>query len=496
MRKWLPLLTVCLGTFMLIVDVTVVNVALPDMVTDLRASFGALQWVVDAYALVLAALLLGAGAVADRVGHRRAYLAGLAVFAVSSLVCGVAGGPGMLIAARATQGVGGALMFATTFALLNSAYTGQDRAGAYGMWGAVTGASSAIGPILGGVLTQGISWRWIFFVNLPVTAVAVVLCLTAMADAHAPHRGRIDVPGIVTFSAAAGALTYALIRANERGWGDSAVLELLVAAAVLLAGFVGVEARSRNALFDLALLRERAFVGVLMAGLLLTFAAFAPFTYAMIWLQSVLGLGPIAAGLTALPMSVVAFTVSAVFGRALHTWPAGRVIGWGLLAVAAGSALTAALTHGAASWPALLPGNALVGVGIGMIIPILGSASLALVPPQRGGMAAGAVNTTRQLGYAVGIATLGSAFTARAASVLTGPHPAVAARAIAGGRAASLPAAEQVVRAGAVAGVQAVFLAAAAAALLASLLAFTLMRPRGADAQARSDVDSQASIPA
>jgi MFS family permease len=187
MRKWLPLVTVCLGTFMLLIDVTIVNVALPDMAKDLKTSFGSLQWVVDAYALTLAALVLGTGSIADLVGHRRAYVAGLALFAVSSFACGIAPGSGTLVAARAVQGVGGAAMFATTFALLNSNYTGRDRGTAYGMWGAVAGASAAVGPIIGGLLTQGVSWRWIFFVNLPVSVLAIVLCVVVL-ETRTPRR--------------------------------------------------------------------------------------------------------------------------------------------------------------------------------------------------------------------------------------------------------------------------------------------------------------------
>src|SRR4051812_35764973 len=184
MRKWLPLVTVCLGTFMLLIDVTIVNVALPDMAKDLNTSFGSLQWVVDAYALTLAALVLGTGSIADLVGHRRAYVAGLGLFAVSSLVCGISPNSGLLVAARAVQGVGAAAMFATTFALLNSNYRGRDRGMAYGMWGAVSGASAAVGPIIGGLLTEGISWRWIFFVNLPVSVIAIALCVRVLTDAH------------------------------------------------------------------------------------------------------------------------------------------------------------------------------------------------------------------------------------------------------------------------------------------------------------------------
>src|SRR3954447_17505809 len=244
MRKWLPLITVCLGTFMLLIDVTIVNVALPDMAKDLETSFGSLQWVVDAYALTLAALVLGTGSIADLVGHRRAYIAGLALFAASSLVCGLAGNDGVLVAARAVQGLGAAAMFATTFALLNSNYSGRDRGVAYGMWGAVAGASAAIGPIAGGLLTEGISWRWIFFVNLPVSVLAIALCAVGLQDAHAPMRGRIDVVGIATFTAAAATLTYGLIHANEYGWAKPASWLWLVACPGLLVAFLLTETRA------------------------------------------------------------------------------------------------------------------------------------------------------------------------------------------------------------------------------------------------------------
>ncbi len=480
MRKWLPLVTVCLGTFMLLVDVTIVNVALPDMVGDLRASFGALQWVVDAYALALAALLLGAGSIADRAGHRRAYVAGLAIFAAASLTCGLAPDPGVLIAARSVQGLGAAAMFATTFALLNSAYAGRDRGSAYGIWGAVAGASAAVGPILGGLLTEGISWRWIFFVNLPVSVVAILLCVTTLTDVHSPVHSRIDVGGVLTFTGAAGCATYALIRANERGWADPGVWWLIGAAAALLAAFAVLQARLREPLFDLGLLRNRSFVAVLLGGFLLTFAAYAAFTYTSIWLQSVRGLSPIEAGSTGLPMSITAFGVSAIFGRALHARRPGLVISAGLLCVGLGGLIGAVLLNASGNWPALVPGFVLVGIGTGMVTPILGSVTMSLVPAQRGGMAAGAGNTTRQLGFAFGIAVLGSAFTARARDALAArgvPHPDQAAHAIAGGRAASLG---HDVHAAAVSGVQATYAVAGVVGVVAALLVFALMRPRQA----------------
>ncbi len=500
MRKWLPLLTVCLGTFMLLIDVTIVNVALPKMVSELHASFGSVQWVVDAYALMLAALVLGAGSIADLVGHRRAYIAGLALFAVSSFVCGVSPNSGVLIAARAVQGVGAAAMFATTFALLNSNYTGRDRGTAYGMWGAVAGASAAVGPIIGGFLTQGISWRWIFFVNLPVSVLAVALCVRSLKDVHEPRHSRIDVWGIAAFTCAAGAATYALIRANDEGWSNALTWVMLAASAVLVAVFVAVERRTPHAMLDLDLLRRRSFVGVLIAGVLLTFAAFAAFTYTSIWLQSVLGMSPIQAGLVGLPMSVMAFAVSAGIGRYLHGDNAGPIIGVGLLFIGAGGLLSALLTHGTATWTALAPGFVLIGIGVGLATPTLGSAAMAAVPIQRGGMAAGAVNTARQLGFAFGIAALGSVFTARAQGVLSShgvPSAAAAARAVAGGQSGVLlqrvpsglrAALNSAVHASAVSGVQSTLAVAGGVGVIAGLLVLFLVRPAGADVTAEQPV--------
>ncbi|GAB2484127.1 MFS transporter [Jatrophihabitans fulvus] len=493
MRKWLPLVTVCLGTFMLLIDVTIVNVALPDMATDLETSFSSLQWVVDAYALVLAALVLGTGSIADLAGHRRTYIAGLALFALASLVCGIAPNSGALIAARAVQGLGAAAMFATVFALLNSTYSGRDRGVAYGMWGAVAGASAAIGPIIGGLLTQGVSWRWIFFVNLPVSVVAIVLSVVVLRDTQTRVRARVDVLGIVLFSGAAGSLTYGLIEATEVGWGEPGSWGWLVAAPVFVAAFVVTEKRVAAPMLDMRLLANRRFSGVLMAGLTSNFAAFSAFTYTTIWLQSVLGLSPIEAGVIGLPLSLASFFVSAVIGRFLHHREPGPIIGGGLALIGAGGLVGAALVHGGASWPALLPGFVLVGVGVGLATPTLSSAAMAAVPVQRGGMAAGAVNTARQLGLALGIAVLGSVFASRAAHVLAEravPQSDAVSRAVSGGQSgavlAQAPSAareslESAVRAAAVEGVQWSLLVSGVVGAIAALLTVWLVRqPRGA----------------
>ena len=496
MRKWWPLVTICLGTFMLLVDVTIVNVALPKMAADLGTSFSALQWVVDAYALSLAALLLGVGSISDILGHRRSYIAGLSLFAVSSLACGLAPDVGLLITARAVQGVGAAAMFATTFALLNSSYSGRDRGTAYGMWGAVAGASAAFGPIVGGLLTEGLSWRWIFFVNLPVSVAAVVMSLVVLSGERPTSRVRVDLPGMLTFTVSAGALTFAAIRASDDGWISFPVIGLLVLSMVALAAFILAETRSDHALLDLGLFRSRSFVGIMVAALLVNFAAFAYFTYTSIWLQSLLGLSPIDAGLTGLPLSLAAFVVSAGIGRFLHSSAPGPIIGGGLLLIGAGGVISGLLVGNGSNWPSLVAGFLVCGIGVGLATPTLSSSAMAAVIPQRGGMAAGAVNTARQLGFALGIAVLGSVFTARAASSLTGSgvHGANGvASLLAGGQTqlviGKAPAANRTGLLTAVhhafaAGLDATFLLAGGVGIVAGIAVLVLVRPGNSGATA------------
>jgi EmrB/QacA subfamily drug resistance transporter len=292
MRKWLPLVAICTGTFMLLIDVTIVNVALPDMATDLGTSFSQLQWVVDVYALALAALVLGAGSLADLFGRRKLYLIGLVLFAAASLASGLAPDAGVLIVARAVQGVGGAIMFATTIALINTSYEGRDRGTAFGIWGAVVGASAALGPILGGALTE-LSWRWIFFVNLPVSVLAVVLTLSAVQEAKQPGAPRPDVPGIVLFSLGAGALVFGLVRAASDGWSSPQAWAPMVAGLVVLAVWVVVELRRPAPMLDLRLFSNRSFTGIMAGALVLNAAAFSAFIYISLWLQSIGGLSPL-----------------------------------------------------------------------------------------------------------------------------------------------------------------------------------------------------------
>ncbi|MFF5294753.1 DHA2 family efflux MFS transporter permease subunit [Paractinoplanes globisporus] len=476
MRKWWPLVTVCLGTFMLLIDVTIVNVALPQMATDLSTSFNALQWVVDGYALALGVLLLGAGALSDMHGHRRFYVGGLIVFALASLACGLAAGPALLVTARVVQGAGAAAMFTTTFALLNSSYQGRERGVAYGIWGGVSGAATAVGPVLGGLLTEGLSWRWIFLVNLPICVAAVIMCFTTLRHDGERRPGRFDLWGTLTFTIAAGTLTFAVIRANDEGWSSVKTWGLIAVSAVALAAFVLIEWRTDHAMFDLRLLRNRSFTGILIASLLVNFSAFAAFTYTSIWLQSVTGLSPLRAGLVGLPMSVCAMLASGVAGARLHGRSPRLIIGGGMLLIGVGGLLLALFVGADSTWAALIPGYIVIGLGVGLVMPTLASSAMAAVPTRRGGMAAGSLTTARQLGFAIGVAVLGTVFAARATDHLGSSE---AAHAVAGGQAARLAGTvpEAAIRGAAAAGLDAGFLISGVVGLVCALLVFLMVRP-------------------
>ncbi|ANP50637.1 EmrB/QacA subfamily drug resistance transporter [Streptomyces griseochromogenes] len=484
MRTWGTLTAVCLGTFMLLLDVTIVVVALPDMAGALHASLTDLQWVVDGYALALAALLLGAGAAADILGRRRVHVAGVVLFAVASLLCGLASGPGTLVAARALQGVGAAAMFATTLPLLGSVYQGARRSAALGVWGAVSGGAAAVGPVLGGLLTEGPGWRWIFFVNLPVSVVEVWLTLRVVPESRGPRGMRVDWAGTAAFAWFAGGVTYAVVRAGEDGWTASASLTAFACAALALVVFVLVERRADHPLLDLALLRKPAFVGVMAGAFAFNGVAFGVTPYLSIWMQTLLGMSPVRGGLTLLPMTVAAMIVAVLVGRLLHGVPARLTIGGGLLLIGSGNICQAVLDAGS-GWTALVPGFVLVGAGTGFVSPTVAGAALAAVPGERAGMAGGAVNTVRQLGYALGVAVFGTVLTSR----MTGALPHGAAHDLAGGGARTLrgSVSEPALRAAFASGLNGTLVAAGLAGIAAGALVLVLVRtPRPAPTAAEA----------
>jgi EmrB/QacA subfamily drug resistance transporter len=413
--RWWPLVAICLGTFILLVDVTIVSVALPQMARDLHTQLDSLQWVVDAYALSLAALLLVCGSLADRFGRRRLFQLGLALFAVSSLACALAPNAGFLIAARTVQGAGAAAMFATNTALLNHSYEGRDRGVAFGIWGAINGAAAAVAPVLGGLLIAAAGWRAIFLVNLPIAVVAGIMTQRVVAESRG-QTSPIDWAGATSFTLSAAALTYALIHGGDSGWGTPVTLASFAVAAAAVGAFVVAELRGAHPMLDLSLFRRASFTMLMILAVVLTGCAFAPFIYTQLWLQSVLGLPAIEAGLVLLPMAATAFVVSALAGRFMHRMAARWPLGLGLVLVGAGSLLRVVLTA-SSGWPALMAGLVVTGVGVGLAAPVLVSATLSAVPRPRSGMASGAVNTFRQIGYALGIAAFGSLFASHLAGL-------------------------------------------------------------------------------
>lgn len=408
-RKWWTLIAVCTAIFMLLIDITVVNVALPDIQRSLHASFSDLQWVVDAYSLTLAAFMLTAGVMGDMFGRREVFAIGLGIFSVSSLVCGLAVDSLMLNLSRGFQGVGGAIMFATSLALIAEAFHGRERGTAFGIYGAVVGGAVAVGPLVGGAITSGVGWRWIFFINVPIGVVAVALTLTKVVESRDPRTRRIDWPGFATFSGALFCLVFALVRGNTNGWRSPLIVGLLVTAVALLAAFVVVELRRRDPMLDLRLFRRPAMVGVSFAAFALSASIFAMFLYLTLYIQDDLGYGPLAAGLRFLPITMLSFFVAPAAGRLTVRLPARALLGGGLLAIGVGCILMS-FVRADSGWTVLLPGFVVTGLGVGTMSPVLASSAVAVVPPERSGMASGVNNTFRQVGIATGIAGLGAIF--------------------------------------------------------------------------------------
>jgi EmrB/QacA subfamily drug resistance transporter len=408
-RKWWTLIAVSIGIFMLLLDITVVNVALPSIQHELHSSFTDLQWVVNAYALTLAAFLLTAGALADLFGRRRVFTAGLVVFTCSSAVCGLSSSPLTLNLARAVQGVGGAMMFATSLALIAQAFRGRDRGIAFGVFGAVTGAAVAIGPLIGGVITTAISWQWIFFVNVPIGVAAVVLTIARVTESRDPNATGVDWLGLVTFSGSLFLLVYALETGNADGWGSTKILSMLIASAALLVAFLLAELRQRRPMLDLALLRRPAFTGANIVAFALSSSIFAMFLYLTLYIQDVLGYGALQAGLRFLPITLISFFAAPISGRLTVRVPVRLLLGGGLLLVS-GGLLAMTAVDATSGWAVLIPGFVLAGAGIGMINPPLASTAIGVVHHTRSGMASGINNTFRQVGVVTGIAGLGAIF--------------------------------------------------------------------------------------
>jgi EmrB/QacA subfamily drug resistance transporter len=410
-KKWWTLIAVCAGTFMLLLDVTIVTVAQPAIQSGLHAGFSDVQWVLDAYALTLASLLLTSGVLADRYGRKRLFQAGLVIFTLGSLLCGLARDPLMLILSRSGQGVGGAIMFATSLALLGNSFRGRDRGVAFGVWGAITGVSTALGPVLGGVITTDWSWRGIFLVNVPIGVLAMALTAWRVEESKSEHPAPPDWAGFALLTTGLVSLIYGLIRAGEDSWSDTGVIACLAIAAAALAGFIAAERRAAHPMFDLSLLRTPTFAGGSIAAFAMNGSLYAVLLYLTIYLQDILGFSAQEAGLRLAIISGAQFVTAAIAGRVSEHVPARWLIGPGLVLVGVGLIIMGGLTGGS-DWTHLIPGFIVAGLGGGMVNPPLASTAIGVVPPEKAGMASGVNSTFRQIGIAAGIAVLGSIFTA------------------------------------------------------------------------------------
>lgn len=409
-RKWFSLVAIVTGVFMLLIDVTIVNVALPDIALDLKSSFTSIEWVVNAYSLTLAASLLVSGSLADMVGRRRVFVGGLILFCLASLACGLARDPTFLNLMRAIQGIGGGMMFATSLAIIAQSFHGRDRGIAFGVVGAVTGAAVAVGPLIGGVLTQVFSWEAIFFINLPIGAFAIFMTLRYIDESKDPHPAGIDWLGALLFSAALFLIIFGLVDANSDGWGSTKIVGCLFGGLALLIAFVMVELRKEHPIFDLRLFRKPAFVGASMVAFCMSASLFALFLFLTLYLQGgVLGYGPLDAGLRFLPITGMMLVFGPIAGRLTTMVQIRYLLSAGLALVAIGILLLHGVSLGG-TWTVLIAGFVIAGIGSGLVNPPLASTAIGVVEPRRSGMASGINSTFRQVGIAGGVAGLGAIF--------------------------------------------------------------------------------------
>ncbi len=413
-QRW-TLAVVCAATAMLMLDIAVVNTALTDIATDLGTGLSGLQWVVDAYTLALASVVLTAGALADRLGRKRLFLIGLAVFTAASLVCAVAGEIVVLNSARAVQGVGAAIMFAVSLALLANAYPDvRERSGALAAYGATIGASFAVGPLVGGALTSGLDWRWIFLVNIPIGLFCIWATLRHVVESRDVGARSIDWAGQALLMGGLFLLVLALLRGNEDGWTSAFILVTGGGAVALLVGFVAVERVVAAPMLPLGLFRNPSFTGAQIAAFAISASFFAVFMYTTLYLQQILGLSAIEAGLVYLPGTITMLFVSAGTSTLGARLSARSMIGGGLALVSVGMAL-ALLVRVDSSWALTLPSLMIGLIGTGLFNPALTAVALGTVPPAQSGLAAGVNDTFRQAGIAVGVAALGALVPAKAA---------------------------------------------------------------------------------
>jgi len=407
-KKWWTLGAVAVGLFMIMLDNTIVNVALPSIERSLHMSISSLEWIVTAYALTFAALLITGGKLGDLYGRRKMFTAGLVVFTLASLACGLAPSAGILIGARAVQGVGAALMSPATLSIITATFPPKERGQAIGIWAGVSAMALAIGPLVGGLIVDNINWHWIFYVNVPVGVVGVIVSRLVIAESRDTSREQsIDLPGLVTSSGALLALSYALIEGNRHGWGSPEIVGLFVAAAVLLAVFIRLELRQRLPMLDLGLFKIGGFVGANTVAMLVSLGMFGVFFFISLYVQNVLGYSPTKAGAIFLPMTILIILIAPVAGKLSDRVGSRWLMGAGMSILGVSLLLYQRIGLHTGFW-SLLPQLVLGGIGMALTMSPMTSAAMASVPVDKAGVGSGVLNSFRQVGGSLGIALMGA----------------------------------------------------------------------------------------
>jgi EmrB/QacA subfamily drug resistance transporter len=450
-RRWLALAVLAVAQFMVFLDETVVNVALPSIKTSLGFSQTSLAWVINAYVLVFGGLILLGGRATDLAGRRRIFLIGTAIFGAASLLDGLAASPGMLIGARALQGLGAALATPAALALVTSLFpAGPQRTKALTMWGALSGLGFAVGVLLGGVITQAASWRWVFFINVPIALAGLLMVPRLVKESRNPGQPGFDVAGAVTITAGMSTLVYALLKGASYGWTSATTIGLFTAAAVLLAAFAVIESRAAVPLVPRGFVHRRTTLVPATLVWLLTVSAFSSFFMLTLYLQQILGYTPLQAGLGYIPMAAAVIGASAIASNLIPRVGPRPLAITGLAAVGIGLAILGHVPASATYAANILPGLVLIGFGAGFSFVSINTAALARVQESVAGLASGLLSSAAQLGGAVGLAVIVALATARSGALLRTGSTAVVAE---------------------VGGLRLGFLLAAAVALAASVVA-------------------------
>jgi EmrB/QacA subfamily drug resistance transporter len=409
-RKWWTLGAMCFALFMVMLDNTVVNVALPSIQRDLHAQISALEWVINGYTLTFAVLIATGGRLGDIFGRRLMFLSGVVIFAITSATAGIAQDPAMLIASRAVQGIGAALMMPATLSIITHTFPAAERGRAIGTWAGVSALALSIGPVVGGFLTEYVSWRAIFFINLPVAAAAVAVTVFAVRESRDETVDRrVDYPGVVALTASLTAIVLALIEGNSWGWTSPAILTLLIGGALGLAAFVAIELRVSAPMVEFGLFKTRQFIGSNLVAFIITFAMMGTFFFMAIYMQDILGYGALEAGVRFLPTTMVIAVIAPIAGRLADRLGPSTPMSVGLAVLGVSMFMFAGVNTGTTYSDLIVP-FVLMGIGIALVMSPMSTAAMNAVSVQKSGVASGVLQMSRMIGASVGVAATGAIF--------------------------------------------------------------------------------------